>query len=239
MNKGDFIMNQVNVNERLKAEEACIQEFLSKTMTLNEALKATLKQVNVKISADDLRALKDSGYRMCFAKKVGSESYNVVWQSYKEFSENNKFSWTPQYQAFRTDTFMAGVKVETSSDPVNIGLGEVTTIDEYGILSDPVTGGDTTAINVNNQYQATHLGVCQLSTGIDGKTISTPIYVSENQCMLGSAKLKPIEKVLVWFEQEAETGTMFTDMKSTAIEVNLTQKNEVNIKYEHEKWSIV
>lgn len=47
-------MNQVNVNERLKAEEACIQEFLSKTMTLNEALKATLKQVKVKISTDDL-----------------------------------------------------------------------------------------------------------------------------------------------------------------------------------------
>lgn len=64
-------MNQVNVNERLKAEEACIQEFLSKTMTLNEALKATLKQVKVKISTDDLRALKDNGYRMCFAKKVG------------------------------------------------------------------------------------------------------------------------------------------------------------------------
>lgn len=232
-------MNQVNVNERLKAEEACIQEFLSKTMTLNEALKATLKQVKVKISTDDLRALKDNGYRMCFAKKVGSESYNVVWQSYKNFSENNEFSWTPQYQAFRTDTFMAGVQVKTSSNPVNIGLGELTTIDQYGILSDPVTGGDATAINVNNQYQATHLGVCQLSTGIDGKTISTPIYVSEKKCMLGSAKLMPIEKVLVWFEQEAETGTMFTNMRSMAIEVDLTQKNEINIKYEDEKWSFV
>ncbi|MCM1083235.1 MAG: hypothetical protein NC393_12760 [Clostridium sp.] len=230
--------NLLNEKEIIAREEE-LKAYFAKTAALNLAVGNATKEVNIQIAVDDIRSLMNSNYRMCFAKKVGNENYNVIWQSYKDFSENNTFSWTPQYQVFRTDTFQAGVTVKTASNPKTIGLGEKTTIDSYGILSDPVTGGDTTAINVDNEYKATHIGVCQLSTGIDGKIVSTPIYVSENSCMLGNASLKPVEKVMIWFEYNAETSTMFTDMKTRCVEVDLTQKNSVNLKYENEKWSTI
>lgn len=232
-------MSQLSSAEKAVIEEAGIKAYLSKAMALREAIQAAMKSVNVQIAADDIRRLMNSGYRMCFAKKVGTADYNVIWQSYKDFSENNTFSWIPRYQVFRTDTFQSGVTVKTSSSPKAIGLGEITTIDKYGILTDPVTGGDNASINVDNEYKATHIGVCQLSTGIDGKEVSTPIYVSENECMLGNAVLKPVEKIMIWFEYNAQTSTMFTDMKTHSIEVDLTQKNSVNLRYEDEKWSTV
>lgn len=232
-------MSQLSNAEKAAMKEQNIRDYLEKAMALQSALGSAAKSVNIQIAAADIRRLMDSGYRMCFAKKIGDAAYNVIWQSYKDFSENNTFSWTPQYQVFRTDTFQSGVTVKTSSNPKTIGLGQITTIDRYGILSDPITGGDTAAINVDNEYKATHIGVSQLSTGIDGKIVSTPIYVSENECMLGNAVLKPVEKIMIWFEYNAQTSTMFTDMKTYGIEVDLTQKNNVNLKYEDEKWSTV
>ncbi len=221
-------MNELSTVER---------EFLLNAQTLREVLRATQKAVNVTVATADLMKLKDNGYRMCFAKKVGTESYNVIWQSYVDFSENNTFSWTPEYQIFRTDTFEAEVTVKVSSNPKDIGLGEITVIDKYGILSDPVTGGEETSINVDNEYKATHVGISQVSKGVDGKVAATPIYVSENECMTGKASFRPVEKVLIWFEYNAETSTMFTDMKTNSIEVDLTQTDNVNVKYENEKWS--
>lgn len=232
-------MNNLVNDKKLNARDARIKDYFLKTMELKSAVGAATKEINIRIAPDDIKKLMDNQYRMCFAKKIGDAAYNVIWQSYKNFSENNTFSWTPQYQVFRTDTFQAGITVKTSSNPKTIGLGEKTTINQYGILSDPVTGGDTTAINVDNEYMATHIGVSQLSTGIDGKMVSTPIYVSENECMLGVAVLKPVEKVMIWFEYNAETSTMFTDMKTLGIEVDLTQKNSVTLQFEDEKWSTI
>lgn len=230
--------NLLNEKEAI-AKEANLKEHLVKATALKSAVGAAMKVVNIQIEKDDIRKLMNSNYRMCFAKKIGDAAYNVIWQSYKDFSENNEFSWIPQYQVFRTDRFQSGVTVKTSSNPQTIGLGETTTIDKYGILSDPVTGGDTTAINVDNEYKATHIGVSQLSTGIDGKIVSTPIYVSENECLLGNAVLKPVEKVMIWFEYNAETSTMFTDMKTRGIEVDLTQKDSVNLRYKDEQWKTI
>lgn len=232
-------MNQLSNVAEVMHKEAKIRDYFMQAMTLRNALQAAMKIINVEIAADDIRRLMKNGYKMCFAKKVGTANYNVIWQSYRDYSESNSFSWTPQYQAFRTDTFQSGVTVKTASKPKTIGLGETTTIDQYGILLDPVTGGDQAAINVDNEYKATHIGISQVSTGIDGQVTTTPIYVSENECLLGNAVLKPVEKVLIWFECNAVTSTMFTDMRTNSIEVDLTQKNSINLKYEDEKWLVI
>lgn len=230
-------MNQLSVTEEMQYKEKCMQEFAAKAAELKKLTEEVTKKVHVEINEADITKLMYNGYRMCFAKKVGDERCNVIWQSYKDFGEENDFLWVPMYQIFRTNTFQTGVTVETSSKPKDIGLGEITTIDKYGLLSIPVTGEDKTAISVNNEYMATHIGISQLSTGLDGKTVSTPIYVSENECMLGTAKFKPVEKVLIWFESNVQTSTMFTDMSTNYIEVDLTSVNEVNLKYENEQWS--
>lgn len=233
-------MNEKNIENRVAiAQEAYQKDYLMKTYDLRALANATKKEINVEINTDDIKTLKDSSYKICFAKKVGDNDYNVVWQSYEYFSENNTFSWRPEYQVFRTDTFKAQVTVKVASNPKDIGLGETTTIDKYGILSDATTGGDETAINVNNEFKPTHIGISQVSEGIDGQMISTPIYVSENQCILGTARFQPVEKVLIWFESNVETGTMFTDMKSLSIEIDLTNKNTASVRYEKGNWKVI
>lgn len=235
-------MNNLSVEERnAKREklEAAKKDYAEKSRALKAASDAATKKVNVSVAVGDLKYLMDNGYKMCFAKKVGDADYNVIWQSYDRFSEFNEFSWVPQYQIFRSNTFEAGVTVKTSSMPQDIGLGEVTTIDTYGVLSKPVTGGSETALNVINMYGATHIGINQISKGIDGKPGSNPIYVSQNESISGTASFEPVEKVMIWFECNAETSTMFSTMKSGFKEVDLTKNNEISIRYENGAWLVV
>lgn len=203
------------------------------------SVAAVEKLVNIVIDPADLQLLKDHNYKMCFAKKVGNFSYNVVWQAYELFLEDNEFTWTPIYQLFGTNTFKSDVTVKAATNPVSIGLGEITTLNSAGILSKPVSGGPETSLNLINDYGKIHAGVNQLSTGIDGSTVSTPIYVSEKAIIMGETELTPVEKVLVWFEQNIETSTMFSSTRSNAVEIDLTFTNSAARLYKGQKWSSI
>lgn len=197
---------------------------------------ATQKGVTIAIDLDDLKVLKASNYRLCFAKKVGAEAYNVVWQSYHDYLAFNEFSWTPMYQLFGSNRFDSDVTVKVSTNTINIGLGEESTLDNVGVLSGAKTGGPSTAITLINDYGSIHPGINQLSTGIDGKEISTPIYVSENPIVSGSVKLTPVERVLVWFEQNIQTSTMFSTARSQSVEIDLTNVNSATRLYQGGQW---
>lgn len=206
---------------------------------LTSTLAATLKMVTIQIDAGDLTQLKQSGYKLCFAKKVGNEAYNVIWQSYVQYLSNNDFSWTPQYQLFGSNQFQANVTVKASTNTVNIGLGEQSTLDSNGLLGSAISGGPDTAITLINNYGPIHPGINQLSTGLDGTQISTPIYVASNQVVTGQTVLTPVEKVLVWFEQNVQTSTMFSTSRSNAIEVDLTNVNDATRLYIGGVWKTV
>lgn len=194
------------------------------------------KTVNIILDATTLKELKSSDYKLCFAKKVGEFDYNVVWQSYDDYLENNSFSWVPMYAVFGSNKFQPAVPVQVSCDPVAIQIGQMTTLDAYGVLSRPVDGGTANALTINNDYGPIHPGVSQLSKGIDGNTVSTPIYVAERHIFSGKAELTPKEKVLVWFEQGIETSTMLSGSRSNAIEVDLTDRNSASITYDCRRW---
>lgn len=207
--------------------------------TFIKSLDAVQKTVKAQINPDDLEKLKKANYKMCFAKKVGNNDFNVVWQSYTEYLINNTFSWTPQYQLFGSNRFTAQVEVQVSTNLVQIGLGQESTLSSAGILSEAIDGGPDTSINLKNEFGSIHPGVNQLSTGLTGQQTSTPIYVAENPIVEGETNLTPVEKVLVWFEQNIETSTMFSSSRSNSIEVDLTQRNDITIEYKNQKWSIV
>jgi hypothetical protein len=82
------------------------------------------KTVTIIIDKADLDPLQHNTYNICFAKKVDSESYNVVWQSSSKYLATNTFSWEPQYQLFGTKFFSESVEVEVATNVVNIGLGQ-------------------------------------------------------------------------------------------------------------------
>lgn len=207
-------------------------------LTMQTFLAAVRKVVDIQIASNDLTILKKNLYRLCFAKKVGDNDYNVVWQSYSQFLSNNTFSWTPQYQLFGTNTFKASIQVRAQTNVVTIGLGETSTLNEAGLLSNPVTGGPQTGFTMKNSYGSIHPGVNQLAVGIDGSQVSSPIYVAPNAAVMGDTVLTPVEKVLVWFQQDIETSTMFSDTRSNAVEIDLTDVNEATRRYENQKWIV-
>lgn len=204
--------------------------------TLQAALNAVQKEVTIEIAEADFAELKQNGYRLCFAKKVAEGAYNVVWQSYLKFLENNTFSWTPQYQLFGTNTYDDNIKVKATTNTVNIGLNETSLLNEDGHIEAPYSGGSKTAITLLNKYGSIHPGVNQLSTGIDGQQTSTPIYVAPKTMVSGTATLTPKESVLVWFEQDIVTSTIFSEVRSNPVEIDLTFDNSATRKYEGQEW---
>ncbi|WP_256219546.1 hypothetical protein [Pseudomonas sp. PAMC 26793] len=204
---------------------------------LNAILQATRKSVKIQIAPGDLETLKNAEYKLCFAKKVGDNAYNVVWQAYGKYAFTTSFSWVPQYQLFGTNSFDASVQVDVSTNLVDIGLGETSVLNKVGTLEEPRTGGKSTAITMINNYDTIHPGVNQVSTGVDGKLVSTPIYVATEEVVKGTVELEPVEKVLVWFEQKIQTSTMFSSSRSQSVEIDLTKNDNAVRLYSDGKWS--
>jgi len=219
------------------AEERDISDYAKSVLLLNTLLQATQKTVKIQIASPDLTQLKSSNYRLCFAKKVGDNDYNVVWQSYMNYLSNNRFSWTPQYELFGSNTFQDNVIVDVSTNVVRIGLGETSILDANGLLGPASTGGPSTSITLRNQFGPIHPGVNQLSqSSMGGAAVSTAIYVAQNQVVLGDTVLTPVEKVLVWFEQNIETSTMFSSSRSLEIEIDLTFSDSATRLYSNGRW---
>lgn len=247
MSKSSAAINQAlqlhkNVQEAFNSFQSLAPANLKTSdysKVLTSTLAATQKSVTIEIAPDDLTLLKQSGYKLCFAKKVGNEAYNVVWQSYDKYLSNNGFSWTPQYQLFGSNTFQADVTVKVSTNIVTIGLGQQSILSPEGLLGNAVTGGPDISITLDNEYGPIHPGINQLSVGIDGKQVSTPIYVATNQVVTGNTVLTPVETILVWFEQNVQTSTMFSTSRSKAIEIDLTVVNDATRLYEDGAWKTV
>jgi hypothetical protein len=208
---------------------------------LKKALQEATKTITIQISDEDLKNLKSSNYNLCFAKKVDGFDYNLVWQAYGNYLSTNVFSWTPQYQLFGTNNFTPGSVVSTQTNLMTIGLGESSTLDEFGLLSNPVSGGSIKSISMQNNYGIIYPGICQVSTGIDATIISTPIYIAQNALLKGVlSSLTPLNKVMVWFQQDIETATMFSSTTGSAnVEIDLTTANTATRFYFNGVWSTV
>ncbi|WP_174275563.1 hypothetical protein [uncultured Sphingomonas sp.] len=203
------------------------------------ALDAVSKNVQILIDAEDLETLKANNYSLCFAKKVGSGedpgSYNVVWQSLTNYLHSTTFSWTPQFALFGSNVFDADVQVTAETNIVVIELGQQSVLDPSGNLDSPSTGGPSTAVTMVDQYGQIHPGLSQIST-LNGVSQVTPLYVAQDAIVQGEATLTPIEMVLVWFEQDVETSTMFSAARSLSVEIDLTETNSAVRLYQGEKW---
>ena len=210
---------------------------IKKYSSLKAVLLESTKTVTIKISDDELKNLKGNDYMLCFAKKVGDNLYNVVWQAYDKYLSENVFSWTPQYQLFGTNNFTSGAKVSTRTNIVTIGLGQSSTLDQYGLLNAPVSGGPGTSVTLNNSYGNIYPGVNQICTGIDGSIISAPTYVAEKASIKGNiVSYTPTEKVAVWFQQDIETSTMINNINGNPVEIDLNLADSATRLYSNGKW---
>jgi hypothetical protein len=195
------------------------------------------KSVEVRIALDDLEFLKTSQYLLCFAKAVNN-TYNVVWQAFGDYLHVNPFGWIPLYQLFGTNTVSnGGVVVVQNTNPVTIGLGEQAALDANGNLGPAVTGGPAASITLINQYGPIHPGLSGVSTGPDGVQRTTPIFVAPLAITFGTDVLTPVDRVQIWFQQNAVQGAMIGGSVSNAIEVDLTTADSASVQYQRGVWS--
>lgn len=204
------------------------------------ALAAVSKEVTILVDLDDLTTLKANDYAMCFAKKVASGddagSYNVVWQSLSKFVYSTSFSWTPQFSLFGTNVFADTVTVTATTNQRSLGLGQECLLDQNGILEQPATGGPVTGVTMQNQFGLIHPALSQISS-LNGVQQTTPLYVAPRGMVQGEVTLTPIDTVLVWFQQDIETSTMFSSARSMSVEIDLTTTNAATRLYKGGQWS--
>lgn len=201
-------------------------------------ISARQKVVNIQLASEDLERLKKGHYLLCFAKKV-NDSFNVVWRASDKYLSNNTFTWTPAYQVFGSNTFQTGIPVKISTNRQNISLGEISILDHNGILQPATPGEPAHALTIDNQYEPIHLGVNALGVGIDGESMSTPIYVTEQKLDKGLHRLIPAENILVWFEQDIMTGTMFSGHRPLAVEIDMMRDDKITYIFRDGNWQPV
>lgn len=196
------------------------------------------KSIIVKLDANSLSGLKKAKYALCFAKKV-NDTYNVIWRSTKKYLNKNTFSWEPEYKVFGTNTYETSIKVTADTEFARAELGQQCTLDADGNMHDAISGKNPQSVTVINEFGPIHFGISQVCT-IDGVEETTPIYVSQEERAKGDVMLTPKEKVMVWFEANVETSTIFEDAKTNKIEIDLTNRDTQTISYDFEsgEWKV-
>lgn len=205
-------------------------------LSFSNLMRSVKKNVKIEIAVPDFEIFKRADYRLCFAKKVGDNFYNVVWQSYREYLINNTFSWLPQYSLFCSNYFRDYDIVRAVTNEVHIGLGETSRLNQDGMLGAPWASGPTNGFCMDNRYGSIHPCVKQVSIGINGRMESTPVYVTIEPVVPGVIVLTPVEKIMIWFEQNVDPGTMFSTAKSLSVEIDFSSRNDASLKYENQQW---
>jgi len=202
------------------------------------------KTIIIQISQEDLEILKNGKYMLCIAMKIENHDYNVIWQAYQDYMINNQFMIYPRYAAFGSQYFTNNSEVFASTNTVDILQGETTTVEASGYLTNAVSGGEEQAINFNNEYNGIHLGIGQYLNDIHNESIRAPIFVSKNSYSSENIHFVPECKLLIWFEQNVESGTMSSNIfqstgegsMSELIELYLDKYDEITVKYVEGQW---
>ncbi|MFS2109104.1 hypothetical protein ACCC88_05420 [Sphingomonas sp. Sphisp140] len=197
------------------------------------------KNVTIEIATEDFEALRQGGYSLCLAKKLaaGGVDYDVVWRSSPNFLPSNTLSWIPDFQLFATNQFAEGQLVNPATNVVVIGQGETSTLDQNGILHEAVPGGPPMGFVMVNEFGPIHPGLNQWLTWIDGSMQPLPIFVLPYAAVPGTVDFQPIDTVLVWFEPNIETSTIFMTPRTNAVEIDLTDASSATRLYSEGAWS--
>jgi len=191
------------------------------------------KRILVMVSPQDLVTLKNGNYSLCFAKFVNGTA-NVVWQAFdpQQWLENNVFEWEPAYQVYGARPFRGWEQVASTTPPLAIGLDCTSVLDKNGSFSPATPGGQASSVTIDNQFSPITLGLSQTACGSPA-----PIYVSpEPAAASGAFVLTPVERILVWFDQQLTTSTMFTQDDVMGAVLDMTGIDDATLLYMNGTW---
>ncbi|MEH2482876.1 hypothetical protein V1282_006233 [Nitrobacteraceae bacterium AZCC 2146] len=195
-----------------------------------------MKSVIIQIANADLELLRRNRYSLCFAKQM-SDTFGVVWQCYPIYLSANEFSWTSSYQLFGAKTFSPGRSVAVDTNLVDIALGQQSTLDATGHLEPAVQGGPPDSITMVNNRGPIYPGLSGLSAGLDGVQRMTPIFMVPIAIATGGVGvLTPTENLLVWFQQNIDAGTIFSQPAPGAVKIDLAGVDTATRRYQNGSW---
>ncbi len=214
------------------------QNNLLATSSINSI--SNVKTLNIEITQEDMEFLMSRSLNLNIAIKVNG-AFNVIWRSVSNYSTFNQFQWSQVFHIFGTGDTEEALMVDIETNVVNIALGQDVVLDPGDLLDQPVAGSTPTGITfINNSESAIFPVLAQLLTFIGSTQAITPVYVLENPLLSGQSHLiTPTQEVLVWFGEEVETGTIFTEPVEFFVNVDLTNDSSATRLFSNREWSII
>jgi hypothetical protein len=192
--------------------------------------------LTVDIGEDVYATLKKGGYKLCICKKIKDE-YNVVWEGNTFLPVGNKFEWTEDFSVFGATQFKNKVQVGGATRDQRIKFGQTCVLSDIGVMgpaTGPVKGGTFT---VDNEYVSgtLHIGVKQKI----GSGTALPVYVSP-VVVTGIDDFTPVVTVMVFFNRELKTSTMFDKSVSHTCEVEYEggATSQTRLYNDDQEWEI-
>lgn len=215
------------------------------------------KSLVVHIADQDLNTLKNAGYALCFAKRSKDELYNMVWVADAQYGTCSELSWVPHFVFFLAAGFGDRKKVSITAQSDPLTLGQECTLLESGAFGSPRTGTIAGAVALALQNRnPVYPGIGQYCAFNGQEGTIRPIYVAKNPVVPGMDVIYPQDKILVWFEQDAQSGMMFEHSRSqntglqhfpsacqrswsTAFEADLSVQHHITLRYLNMIWNEV
>ncbi|CCT66572.1 uncharacterized protein FFUJ_03611 [Fusarium fujikuroi IMI 58289] len=191
------------------------------------------KQFNIIFTDEQILEHNESGSKLCFGAGVGPRpDFNVVAHADK-ITSNVTVSWVDRFKISATmDKFTDRVsmaKFNIVTDPADIKFGEV-----YTQPPTWVNGRISTATLPNNSFKFVN-DTDRRASAVVFKTINgkdSPFYISASPIDSKANELMtPSSVVALWFQRNAQVGTMVSLMKADISIFDLSSRSSVNLKW--------
>eukprot|EP00898_Chlorokybus_atmophyticus_P007336 jgi/Chlat1/7603/Chrsp64S07095 len=185
------------------------------------------KSLTVAISDKMLDTLKDGGYRLCIAKKLGDKDFNVIWLGMDDLLNSNLFEWQDSFQVFGQESFTSGALVRATTDVQDIQPGMTCVLTKDGnLMPQSGTPASTGPFYVDNQKGLICAGVNAMVNDE-----YKPFYVAKSPAILGRITLEPKETIMAFFDQVLTTSCMFEEVSGNYITLDYSEVGDYNVTY--------
>lgn len=201
-----------------------------------------MKEVVINIAEEDMVFLKKNNYALCAAFRERDMGYSVICCTSMGYLSQNTINVGEELCVFYCKNIKIGEKVEVSAGPCGIEPGQRVTVDEYGSLKNVELGSVEGKIEIINNYGSIYPGFYR-NLSFLGVQSELPAFVSPYASVKGEFTLEPEERMVIWFEQFAESGRIIGSAfenilkagKSVSIEVMLSDTS-TQVSYENQMW---
>ncbi|KAJ4194852.1 hypothetical protein NW755_002271 [Fusarium falciforme] len=183
-----------------------------------------VKTLNIRVNSAMIRQLNQQGYKLCFATGVqsgGRVNYNVI-ASTNNVASNITIQWEHSYA-------IAGTMLVAATSPADINLGQSYTLPQD--FTDGTVNDDSSAPKDGIRFvNETRGAAAILYKKINGQ--HAPIYISAMAPLpQGTEDITPLSRVAVWFQNEAQTSMMISNLPGGSREMEMSFLTEATLEY--------